>query len=143
MTEARLTLRPLASTMTDTPTFSSQSITDVDVASAFADAQPGISALDQSTIRDETNAVILVRQIRPDSVIEDMRLDRVDDGRQGHDRFRLSSVFEGGSVNGHRAEVVQVRVGNKEGVKQIPEDMKSFCTRRAASACDTRKGAIS
>lgn len=69
--------------MADAHALHKQSIRRPHVAPAVTTAQAGVSSVNEPLVGYETGAAILVRQVRPSDIIENVMLDARDGGRQG------------------------------------------------------------
>lgn len=112
-----------AVTMGDTPGLDRQPIAELDVASAVAVAEGDIATFDEAHIGDKADAAFFVGEVGPDDIVEDVRLDSVDGGREGGDFFGAGGVLEGGGVDGEAAEMVEVRVGDEVGGDEVAEEI--------------------
>lgn len=68
-------IKLLAAAMAHTQTLSQQAITSTHIATTFAAAESWVPTLDEPLIGKEARAAVLVRQIRPDDIVEHVVLD--------------------------------------------------------------------
>ena len=91
--------------MADTPGRDEEALADLRVAFAFTVSQGGTPTLNQSQVRHQSSAVILIAQIRPDDIVEYVRLECLDGaGKPGY--LLWSRPREPGGVDDEARDVV-------------------------------------
>lgn len=108
--EALLAALRRARAVADHPALNAEALAHLNVAAAVALANSHVAALDEAHVADEADAALLVRQVRPDGVVEDVRLDHVDRRRQRRQPLRPRRVLERGRVDDEARDVVEMRV---------------------------------
>src|SRR4051794_33738011 len=97
---------PTTPSMGHCPTLCRKTVAYIDITSSFTVAKSWISALDQAPIGHEAHAMGLIRQVGPDSIVEDVSLDSFYAVGQGDNSLSFPPVFESRSVDGHAGDVI-------------------------------------
>src|SRR5947209_12347272 len=95
-----------AVSVTDGPCLHTQSLDDLLV----LDVPVQHTGVDESSIRQEANPIVLIRQIRPDDVVEYVQLERVDRSRESGNDFLVMGRRQAGGVNDKTGDMIEMRV---------------------------------
>jgi hypothetical protein len=98
-----------AVTVADTPDLDEQPVADLRVALSLAVAEGRTTTLDEAQVGDQPGAVILVAEVRPYDVVEDVRLESVNSPGKTGELLRPSAGGPRG-VDDEARDVVKVRV---------------------------------
>lgn len=108
--------------VTDAPDLDEQPVADLRVALALAVAEGRTAPLDETQVSDQAGAVVLVAEVRPYDVIEDVSLEGVDGPRKTGELLGASPGGAGG-VDDEAGDVVKVRVCDEVGFDEGAGDV--------------------
>lgn len=111
-----------AMAVADTPSLDEEPIAHLEIPPVLAVSQGGTTALYQSQVRQQAGAVVLVAEIGPDDVVEDVRFERLDRARQAGELLGPRPGQAGG-VDDEAGDVVEVRVRDEKGVDKMARDV--------------------
>lgn len=125
--------------VTYTPCLNLKTVADFHIPLSFSIAQRRASPLHQAQIRNEARPVILVTQVRPNNIIENVRLERLDRTRQPGNLLR-PRPREPCRVDDHSRDVIQVRMRDEVRIDEGAGDVRSIGPRGGVRQCETCKG---
>lgn len=114
--------------MTYTPCLDLKTVADFQIPLSFPIAQRRAPPFHQAQIRNEARPVILITQVRPNNIIEDVRLERLDRTRQSSNLLR-PCPREPCRVDDHSRDVIQVRVRDEVRIDEGAGDVRGIGAR--------------
>jgi hypothetical protein len=99
-------------TMANAPTFHTQSFTNFNITLSLTIAKRRRSTFDKSHIRDQTSAIVLIGQIWPDDIIEDVISESVNRERQSSKPL-WPDTGKSSSIHDEAGDVIEVRMSNE------------------------------
>jgi hypothetical protein len=101
--------------MADLERFRAETVTHIDVAAALALTHHGIAAFLQPLECHESYATVLIAEIGPDNVVEDVSFDSIDGAGQSSERLRFGCRVESCRIDSETRYVIEMRMGDEIG----------------------------